>query len=243
MAERRAVVKDNDIDDLLKKVGQLPQELDPRLLESIAGSIKSSLRPVRPLPPAWMMTMGLAVLCAVISLAGAARVGLFGFAKMDLLERLLVFPVLGVLACLSANTFVHEMLPASRRYISPGALLSWVVFALLAVFVALFRDQRIDHFFSIGVVCLITGILHAVPAGLLSWMLLRRGFAVNPVAAGWVAGTLAGLAGVAMLELHCPNFQAAHILVWHTAVVPVSGALGGLIGWILRLRARLAGHS
>jgi hypothetical protein len=52
------------------------------------------------------------------------------------------------------------------------------------------------------------------------------------------AGTLAGLAGVGMLELHCPNFQATHILVWHTAVVPVSAALGALLGWTIRFRAR-----
>jgi hypothetical protein len=41
-----------------------------------------------------------------------------------------------------------------------------------------------------------------------------------------------------MLELHCPNLQAAHILVWHTAVVPVSAALGTLLGCELRFRAR-----
>jgi hypothetical protein len=40
------------------------------------------------------------------------------------------------------------------------------------------------------------------------------------------------LAGVGVLELHCPNFEAAHILVWHTAVVPVSGAAGAIVGWI-----------
>jgi hypothetical protein len=68
--------------------------------------------------------------------------------------------------------------------------------------------------------------------------MLRHGFAVNAASAGLVAGTLGGLAGVGMLELHCPNLQAAHILVWHTAVVPVSAALGALLGWELRFRVR-----
>ena len=72
--------------------------------------------------------------------------------------------------------------------------------------------------------------------------MLRRGFAVNPPSAGLVAGTLGGLAGVGMLELHCPNFQAAHILAWHTAVVPVSAALGALLGWRLRFRVRSVGR-
>jgi hypothetical protein len=48
---------------------------------------------------------------------------------------------------------------------------------------------------------------------------------------------LGGLAGVGVLELHCTNFQAAHVLVWHTAVVPLSGAAGALVGWTLHLRS------
>jgi hypothetical protein len=58
---------------------------------------------------------------------------------------------------------------------------------------------------------------------------LRRGFAVNPAGAGLAAGTLAGLAGLLMLEIHCPNFRAPHVMVWHTAVVPVSAVTGWLL--------------
>jgi hypothetical protein len=107
---------------------------------------------------------------------------------------------------------------------------------LLAVFASLFHDYHTDHFVAVGLVCLATGVVHAIPAALLSLWVLRRGFAVNFVSAGMVAGTLGGLAGVTLLELHCPNFQAAHILVWHTAVVVVSGGLGALAGVALRAR-------
>ena len=212
-------MKDEDIDDILKKAAQAPQDLDPLVLERIGDSIKPSLRPVRPLPPVWLMAVGLVLVCAGVSLAGAARGGFFGVEKMNLLERSLVFPALGLLACLAAVSFVHQMIPASRLRVSPGALLVLSSVALLAVFAPLFRDYHTDHFFLAGIACLLTGLLHAIPAGLLSWLMLRRGFAVNPASAGLVAGALGGLAGVGMLELHCPNFQAAHILVWHTAVV------------------------
>jgi hypothetical protein len=80
---------------------------------------------------------------------------------------------------------------------------------------------------------LATGLLIAIPAALLGWGLLRRGYAVNPVAAGLAGGSLAGLCGLGMLELHCANFQALHVLVWHTAVVPVSAAAGALVGSVL----------
>ena len=75
---------------------------------------------------------------------------------------------------------------------------------------------------------------HALPAALLSWLVVRRGFAINPVSAGLIAGALGGIAGVGMLELHCPNFEAAHLLVWHMAVVPLSAALGAFAGWLIR---------
>jgi hypothetical protein len=231
-------VIDKEIEDVLKKAAQAPRPLDSILLERIAESIKPSLRPVRPILPVWLTAMGLVLICATISLAGAARAGFFGIAKMSLLERSLVFPMLSLLACLAAVSFVHQMIPASRLRVSPGALLALSSVTILALFTSLFRDYHTAHFFSAGIACLLTGLLYAIPAGLLSWLLLRRGFAVNPVSAGLVAGMLAGFAGLGMLELHCPNFQAAHILVWHTAVVPVSAALGALLGWVLRLRAR-----
>jgi len=85
-------------------------------------------------------------------------------------------------------------------------------------------------------VCLTAGLLHAIPAALASRLILRRGFAVNAVAAGLVSGTLAGLAGVTMLELHCANLEALHVMLWHTAVIPVSGAAGALLGRLSRSR-------
>lgn len=230
-------MKEEEIDDVLKKAGRTPHTVAPETLQRVADSIMPSLRPVRPLPPTWVMTAGIVLVCAGVSLAGAARAGFFGFAKMNLLERLLIFPALLLLACLAASEFVHAMIPGSLRRISPGVLLGFGSAALLAVFAFLFRDYQTDNFFSIGIVCLLTGFLHAIPATLLAWLLLRRGFAVNAVSAGLVAGVLGGLAGVGVLELHCPNFQAAHILVWHTAVVPLSGAAGALVAWALRFRA------
>lgn len=227
-------MKDEDIDDVLNKAARVTHGLKPAMIQHIADSIKPSLRPVRLLPPTWVMTGGLVLACAAVSLVGAARAGFFGFAKMDLLDRSSIFPALVVLACVAATAFVHEMIPGSLRRVSPGALLGFGCAALLALFALLFRDHRVDHFFSIGIVCLVTGFVHAVPAALLAWLLLRRCFAVNSVSAGLAAGTLGGLAGVGVLELHCPNFQAAHVLVWHTAVVPLSGAAGALVAWALR---------
>lgn len=232
-------MKDEDIDDVLKRAARAPVELEQETLQRVTDSIKLSLRPVRPLPPNWVMAGGLVLVCGAVSVAGAARAGFLGFEKMDIFERALIFSALIALAWVAAIGFVHEMIPGSLRRLSPGALLGSVTVTLLAVLAFLFRDYRTDHFLSLGVICLVTGLVHSVPVVLLSWLLLRRGFALNTITAGLVAGMLGGLAGVGVLELHCPNFQAAHVLVWHTAVVPVSGAAGALVAWALRFRTSL----
>lgn len=229
-------MRDGEIDEVLKEAAQAPLEVEPALLKGIADSIKSSLRPVRPLPSTWVLTGGVVVVSAAVALLGAARAGFNGIEKMGQLERLLIFSTLGILAWVAGTAFVHEMIPGSRRRASAGAVLGMGSVALVAVFALLFRDYRTEHFVSAGIICLLTGLLHAIPAALLSWLVVRRGFAVNPVSAGLVAGTLAGLAGVGVLELHCANFQATHVLVWHTAVVPLSGAAGALLAWALRFR-------
>jgi hypothetical protein len=93
-------------------------------------------------------------------------------------------------------------------------------------FALAFSAWSAEHFVAQGIVCLKAGVVMALPAAAGIWLLLRRAYAVNPTAAGFVRGTLAGLAGVAMLELHCPLFEAPHAIVWHIAVLPVCGLAG-----------------
>jgi hypothetical protein len=229
-------MNDKEIDDILKQAAQAPEQVDPALLDRIAGSIQSSLRPVRPLAPAWALSLGLVLVCVAVAVGAAVRSGLYGFQKMAAFERALIFPALAVFMALAATACVGEMIPGSRRRVPPGALLAGGSLALLAVFAAVFHDYQTERFVAQGLVCLAAGLFYAVPAALASWLLLRRGFAVNAVAAGVVAGTLAGLAGVTMLELHCPNFEAPHVMVWHTAVIVVSAGAGALVGRLRRMR-------
>jgi len=236
-------VRDREIDEVLEKAAQPPHEVAPALLERVVGSIKSSMQPVRPLLPTWVLAGGLVLIGSAVALADAARAGFYGFEKLSVLERAFIFPTLGILIWVAAAEFVSEMIPGSRRRMGPVALLTLGSLVLLGVFAVLFRAYPTDHFVSAGIKCLVTGVLHAIPVALLSWLLLRRGFAVNPVAAGLVGGTLAGLAGVTVLELHCANFQALHVLLWHTAVVPVSGVAGALVAWALRFWAGAGAHT
>ena len=223
-------MNDREIDELLNGA-KLPEGPGSETLERIAALIAGSIRPVRPLPPPWMLAGAVALTCALVALVGAAAMGFAGIARMSALERGTVFSALGILALVAASEFVNAMIPGSRRRFSSSVLLMVTNLGLAAVLAVCFRDYRTTHFIHAGLVCLGIGVLHAIPAGLLSWLVLRRGFSLDPVSAGLAAGTLAGLAGATMLELHCPNFQTAHVLVWHLGVVLVSAGLGALCGW------------
>jgi hypothetical protein len=228
---------DEEVDNVLQKASGVTPEVEPALLKRIADSINVSLRPVRPLSPPWLLTGGLALICAVVAVAAAARAGFYGVEKLGLWERALIFSTLGILVWVAGKELVSQLIPGSRQNLGGIALLATISASLLGVFALVFRDYRTDHFISAGIACLLTGVLLAIPAAFLSWLVLRRGFAVNSVSAGLVGGALAGLCGVTMLELHCANFQAMHVLVWHTAVVPASAAVGALVGWALRGRS------
>jgi hypothetical protein len=227
---------DEQVDKVLQKASGAGTQVDPALLERIADLLNASLRPVRPLPPTPVLTAGLALICAMVAVAAAARAGFYGVEKLSLWEGLVILTALAVLVWMAGTQFVSQLIPGSRQPLTAGAFLTICSAALLGVFALMFRDYHTEQFIPAGVACLRTGLLVAMPTGVLSWLLLRRGFAVNPVAAGLVAGTLAGLSGVTMLELHCPNFQALHVLVWHTAVVPVSAAAAALVGFAVRSR-------
>lgn len=219
-------MRDRDIDDILKRSAEAKQPVDPAILDQISRSIGASLQPVRALPPSWMLVAGLVLICAVVAIGGAMILGPHGVQKMNAVEAGLIFPALGILVGLASMQCVAEMIPGSPWRMAPWALVVSGCIGLAAVFGLLFHDYATERFVSQGLACLGTGLMHALPASLAAWWILRRGFAVHPIAAGVATGTLAGFAGVTMLELHCANFEAPHVIVWHIAVIPISAALG-----------------
>jgi hypothetical protein len=236
-------MRDEEIDDALRRATDDSPALDPALLARITGSIGSDLRPVRPLPPSGLLVCALVVVCAAAAVTGATLLGLHGVRAMSATEIGLIFPVLGILICLAAVVCVSEVIPGSRYRTAPFVNKRWVLPAagcviLIGVFAAMFQDYRTERFVAQGVKCLTAGLLQAIPAAVGTWWVLRRGFAVNSLAAGLAQGTLAGLAGVSMLELHCANLEAPHVMLWHTVVIPLSGAAGALMVWTARSRVR-----
>jgi hypothetical protein len=229
-------MNDKEIDELLGRAADT-HEVDPVLLRSVSSSIGASLQPVRPMAPPWILALALVSISAGIAFVAAWLMGFYGIRKLGGAEIIAIFSALGIFMWLVATMSVAEIMPGSRRWIDPARLLVIVMIGWLAVDAVLFRDYDMSSFMTQGWPCLRAGLTVAIPTGAASWLALRRGFAVDPASAGLAAGTLAGMAGLAMLELHCPNFRAPHVMVWHTAVVPVSAVVGTLVAGIVRRRS------
>ncbi|HEY3838500.1 MAG TPA: NrsF family protein [Bryobacteraceae bacterium] len=223
-------MKDEDIDDVLKQMGDAHPDVDAALLDSISTAIGSNLQPTEPIGAPWRLTVSLAALAAMLAIAIALVLGPHGVVKMDLEQGLSVFAVLGFSMLLSSTLLAAEAVPGSPRILPPWSVVASSCLALGVAFALLFHEQRTGGFVVAGMKCLVAGTVSAIPVALLSRRVLRQGFFVNRAEAGLTAGTLAGLAGVAMLEIHCPNFEAPHLLVWHIGVVLLSAALGAWVG-------------
>ncbi len=220
-------MKNEEIDDILAREDH--PEVDRALLGRVIASMGASFRPVRPMLPAWMVVSALMLICTSLAVVAASAIGMSGIRNLSGTEAATIFSALGIFTWLAALVSAGEMAPGYRRRINPAMLLVLVTAGFLAVDAILFHDYGMDSFVAQGIPCMRAGLVVAVPTGIGSWLMLRRGFAVDHIAAGLAAGTLAGLAGLTMLEIHCPNFHAMHVMVWHTAVVPISALAGALL--------------
>jgi hypothetical protein len=218
-----------EIDRAIARAAEQAGPVDPARLEGISRRLKDGLRPVRPIGAPWRQTASLVAMVAGVAVLGAARAGFFGVLKMTTMQSAAIFLTLSGTACLSAAAAVSAMTPGARRVMDPAILVVSAAVAPLGVFALVLHDYSLGRFVPQGVNCLKAGLLFAIPAAVLAAVILRRGYAVNRTAAGVAAGTLAGLAGLTMLELHCPNFRAPHVMLWHVAPVP----LGALAGWLI----------
>jgi hypothetical protein len=205
----------------------------PVQLPDVQSAILADLKPVKPIASSGLRFAALALLVAFVAAAGAAVLGTAGWHALSLLQRAAVFGSLGTTVALLALSLSFLAVPGSRVLL-PAPLLVAAALALMAVdFATLFHPHQEPTFVATGLVCLRIGLECAAAAGFLFWVALRRGAILNPVAAGAIAGALAGLAGLTVLEIFCPNLNQHHVLVWHLGAALASTLAGAAIGTIV----------
>lgn len=200
-------------------------EQDRQAAARAEAAILKGLVPVRPLPPAWVFMLLLLALFVGAAVFTASVLGMAGWKALSLPERVFIFSALLSGASLSAVACARQMRPAMGVGLGVPAFITSVLL-LLATFSLTLSGYGTEHLVREGIPCLRAGLCVAFPTGAAIALLLRRGVILRWSSIGIAAGALAGLAGVAMLELHCPNLKAIHVLIWHLGVLVCSSTLG-----------------
>jgi hypothetical protein len=198
------------------------------LLRLIQYSILKDLKPIRPLAPPRILLFGCAIIFLSVVAVGALLLGMNGWGALSLVQRIVVFVTLAASAVLLAVSIVRQIVPGSKQAVAPAVLLEAILVVLMMVIAITFRSQRESAYIASGLMCMKNGLALSAPAAILLWFILRRGAILYPKLIGAIAGGLAALAGLSVLEINCPNLNAFHILIWHEGVL-VIGSLGGAL--------------
>ena len=133
-------------------------------------------------------------------------------------------------AILLAISLVRQIVPGSKHTFSPATLPLAIWTGLMTMMATTFRSKQDSTFMASGLTCMKNGLTYAIPAAFLLWLTLRRGAILFPKLMGAAAGGLAGLIGLSVLEVNCPNLNVFHVLVWHGGVILISSLGGVLVG-------------
>jgi len=219
----------------------LPEEgretaLAPGTLDQIKSVVLADLHAVTPLPSSLMLLGTLSLLSLAVLGAGTVLVGMRGWQALALPVKVSIFAPLLLGGYLLGLALIKQMVPGECAPTRPVAW-SAAVFALLVTVVVLaFGRQEEPHFLRNGLNCFGAGMIYAVSAALMVWLVVRRGAMLLSPLTRAMTGGLAGFIALAGIELRCPSPNGNHILVWHLPLVLV-GAFGGLaVGAAGRLR-------
>jgi len=216
--------------------------LSPAALRKIAESLADNLRPVRPLAPArYFVGAFVGIFVSIVALS-VYRLGAFAIAVMTPLQTTAILSTLAIGTGLLVYSLVNQMVPGSRHRIPPALLAVGITILVAMVMAVLFQVQQEENFWGHAWVCIQAGTLVGALAAVPFWLVLRRGAILSPRMTGAAAGLLAGLAGTSMLEMHCPNLDAWHILLSHLGVAILCALAGLATGLTVEIRGRRSIH-
>jgi hypothetical protein len=213
------------------RIVELPSadaQMDSSQIDRLQKMIVGDLRPVHPLLPSWVFLLAFALIFVGLTYLGVLYLGTYGWFVLMPGQKIAVFATLAASAALLAFSLVKQMVPGQKPLLRAG-LLPISLFVLLCLVVASVFQIRVDpNFLRAGTACLRAGVPYAIPAALAFWLILRRGAILSPRLVGAMSGMLAGLVSTTVLEVHCPNLDVWHILVWHVGIA-LLGMITGLL--------------
>jgi hypothetical protein len=217
---------DRELDRLIGSQQSPPLPADR--LKQIEADLVRDLKPVRPLAPAGVYLAGFAAVFVGVCGIGCLMVGRLGWHALSDLQKLAIFAPLAAITTLLVFSVVRQMTPAAKHPRGAALLAAGLFVFLLATITWMFHPVHEFTFVRTGLACFRTGMLFAIPSAFLFALLLMRGAGLSPLLTGATAGGLAGLVGLTVLEIQCPNLNVYHIVVWHVSVTLVC-VIGGLV--------------
>ena len=215
-------------------------ELRSELTQAIAERIGRNLSAVRPLKPFGYYAAGFALIFLAPIVAALGMLRNYGIAGISPAVIVIAFGALAVCAALLAVSLAADMSPGTRCPAPAVVLTGGILLSLAAMFCVLLPYHTETSFWVPSSNCLQLGVVFAVPTAALAWGLLRRGAVLSPAISGAAAGLLGGLAGLTVLEIHCPDHNLAHVLVAHWGTALVCTAIGLAVGALIERRERMA---
>jgi Negative regulator of sigma F len=203
----------------------------------IEAAILPGLTPVAPLPSVWRVTLTLLLAALAVIAAANWRLGVLGWYARNTMQASVDLTLLGISMLAIANILAYQMTPGSSRVAPSSFYIGAPLLALLAAEAALFSYRWSPDFVPLALSCWEIGVTCAALSAPLFWFVLRRGLPLNPVSYGAAAGLLAGLTGVIVLEIYCPNLDRLHISVGHIGAAITSTVVGAAVGAIKRRSA------
>ncbi len=222
-------------DDQLDRLFDIAPEMPAALADKIRAQIQLDTQPVKPLQSAVLYTLMFAAIFVLFSIAFAAALKFKGLQALTTRQAVELLLMLFAAALFGAAIAARGMRPAS------GRLYSWIagiltLLAYEALILRLFSDYTTEEFLHKGILCLSLGVLCGAFVGAPLWLIVRRGFVVEPVRAGAAIGLVSGLTGLTFLTLHCDLLTVPHASLWHAAVIVVCVAVGAIAGKIRALQ-------
>ncbi len=216
------------------------REAPETLVAAISSRLRSGLQTVTPAPSPANMAVRLFLLISLVTLAVTSVMGLGGASQMTASQRILVCLALASGAALLAISLSWQMLPGSLQRFSPFAALAIALAGFVGTVVLLFPIRESEA--MAGFRCTRSGVVLAIPAAFLIWLLVRRGASQAYGLMGATIGGTAGLVSVAALQFHCAQQDMIHLSVWHGCVVVLCGITGYGAGsafreWLSRQQA------
>ena len=221
----RHEITSHEFDKLISR--ELPV-LSADRLKQIESTVMADLKPVRPIASSSVYLAGFASIFVAVCIIGASILGESGWHALTTFQRAAVFAPLAATIAVLIFSIVRQMVPAAK-YAYSSATIAASLFVVLLLMISVLFSRAPEHaFIQNGLPCFEIGMICAIPSAFLFIALLRRGAALSPALTGATAGGLAGLVGLAVLEIQCPNLNVYHIVVWHISVL-LTCVIGGLV--------------